>query len=217
MRISCIARHHLNYSVTFCQVLIVILHSYKCTADCPPYPAVENGQVSPKTPIGIGQSVTILCDAGFAPDPGPSGGTYQPTCVPNASSPQPGGGGGGSYTPGILCRPISCGAYLPPVDGSVWPTGPILFNQTVAIACDPGFAPAGAGSAAPRCHADGSFGLGVGCARVPLVCLSAVTQAGADTAAARTAPFANRTCDRSAAPPPLTLSLIAPPHAHTTL
>ncbi len=148
--------------------------------------------------MGIGQSVSIQCNIGFRPDPGANGGTSQPSCVANRSSTVI---GAGFYTPGVRCTPISCGAYLPPVDGSVSPRGEVLFNQTLVITCDPGFKPSGPGSETPLCHADGSFGLGVGCARVPLVCLSAVTEAGADTAAANTAPFANRTCDRYPPPP----------------
>ena len=194
----------LSSLLSLCIVGIIVDQS---VAGCPPYPAVPNGQVSPQTALSVGQSVTIQCDAGYTGDPGPDDGTDQPTCAANASSTS----APGYYTPGIRCAPISCGAYTPPVDGTVSPTGPILYNQTAAIACDTGFAPSGSGSTAPACHADGSFGLGVGCRRVPLVCLSAVTQSSADTAAANTAPFANRTCDGCPPPVPLPSTPSPPP------
>jgi hypothetical protein len=63
------------------------------------------------------------------------------------------------------CSTISCGSYVPPLFGTVSPSGPLTYGQAVTITCNTGFELMGddRASATPTCQAVGNFTSGKVC------------------------------------------------------
>jgi hypothetical protein len=74
-------------------------------------------------------------------------------------------GDGGWKLEDRTCSPVSCGSYVPPLYGTVSPSGPLTYGQTVTITCNTGFELMGddRASATPTCQAVGNFTSGKVC------------------------------------------------------
>ncbi|EKX46769.1 hypothetical protein GUITHDRAFT_138113 [Guillardia theta CCMP2712] len=181
-------------------LLVILLSQCQGNAlqSCPAYPWPAHGRASPSRVMGLGEQVEITCDVGYQPS---SLDLVTPAClgfdpavnVSNLTTAEALG-----YSPGSLCMPISCGRFLPPANSEVTPTGEVFFNQTVKVACLPGFTASGVfgSSDSPRCQPDGSFTLAITCQRVPLQCANAFDTR--ELSSARLGSFRRETCHPSA-------------------
>jgi alpha-tubulin suppressor-like RCC1 family protein len=119
--------------------------------ECPAYVAPGNGAVIPGGTRNFTQNVTIACDSGYQNS---ASGAVSPVCQASQT-----------YTAGITCEPISCGAFSAPANGSVVPTSARNYTQSVVLSCNSGFilTTTPGATTTPTCQANGNFTVGQTC------------------------------------------------------